>query len=169
MRSWFRILLFLCAAAGFAAEPVWVSVSSADRKLTFNAAEFAALPHNELVAADPHAKAEHHYQGVSLRELLNRLDAPAGKKIRGAALQLAVLVRGTDGYASVFSLTELDELYGNRTVLLAERDETGPFDAHNGPLRLVVAGDQLAARWVRNVVSIELITVGTVVPRPAHP
>ena len=161
-------LMFLLAAAGHAAE-TWLTLKSADRTLAFTAEEFAALPHSELTATDPHAKAEHRFTGVSLRDLFARFDVPTGKQIRGAALQFAVLVRGTDGYAAVFSLTELDELYGNRAALLAERDETGPLDGHYGPLRLVVPGDQLAARWVRNVASVELITVGPVVPRPTHP
>lgn len=169
MRLLFRVVLLLSAVAGFAAEPPLLTVTAADRKLAFTATEFAALPHTELTATDPHAKAEHRYGGVAVRELLARLDAPTGKAIRGAAQQLAVLVRATDGYATVFSLAELDEGYGNRQALLTDREDGNLLSERFGPLRLVVPGDQFAARWVRNVVSLELVTVGTVVPRPVHP
>lgn len=169
MRAVFRFLLLLLPIVGFAAEPAWLSVTAADRKLAFTREEFAALPHAELTAPDPHEKIEHRYSGVALRDLLARLEVPTGKSIRGAAQQLAVLVRGTDGYAVVFSLAELDEDYGRRQPLLADREDGTPLTERYGPLRLIVPGDQFAARWVRNVVAIELVTVGTVVPRPAHP
>lgn len=170
MRSLFRILLlFLPALGGLAAEPAWLTVTAAERQLAFTAAEFSALPRTELTATDPHAQAAHLYAGVSVRELLTRLGAPTGKAIRGAAQQLAVLVRGSDGYAAVFSLSELDAGYGNRQALLTDREDGAPLSERYGPLRLVVPGDEFAARWVRNVVSVELISVGTVVPRPARP
>ncbi len=161
-------LSLLLANAAAAVEPR-LTVQLPGHQQEFSAEQFAALPHHQLTATDPHAKVEHHYHGVLVRDLLTLLGAPAGEKIRGTALQLAVLVRGSDGYATVFSLAELDDAYGQRTLLLADRDEKGALDAHFRPLRLIVPGDQHAARWVRNVISLELVTVGSVVPRPNHP
>ncbi len=169
MRTAFRLILLLATAlGGFAADP-WLAATAADRQLAFTAEEFSALPRTELTATDPHAKAEHKYAGVAVRELLARLGVPTGKDIRGPAQQLAVLVRATDGYAVVFSLAELDPGYGNRPALLCDREDGNPLGERYGPLRLIVPGDQFAARWVRNVTSLELITVGAVAPRQAHP
>jgi len=166
MRLLFRLLL-PCLLPGWllATGPV-LTVTAPERSLAFTAAEFAALPRTELEAAEPHTKVGHRYAGVLLREFLHRLDVPRGKELRGAGQQLAVLVRGTDGYAVVFSAAELDEGFGNTPVLISDREDGAPWNERYGPLRLIVAGDQFAARWVRNVRSLELITVGTVVPRP---
>ncbi len=169
MRIAFRLALFLATAlAGFAADP-WLTIRTEDKQVSFTAEEFAALPRTELTAADPHAKAEHKYAGVSVRELLARLGAPTGKDIRGAGQQRAVLIRASDGYAVVFSLAELDPGYGNKPALLCDHEDGAVLSERYGPLRLVVPGDQFAARWVRNVVSLELVTVGAVAPRQSHP
>lgn len=170
MRPLLRLLpLLLLALTGFAAEPPLLTATRAEQRLAFTAAEFATLPRSEATASDPHAKTEHRYSGVTLREILTRLAVPTGKDIRGAAQQLAVLVRGADGYAVVFSLSELDAGYGDRQPLLCDREDGAPLSERHGPIRLIVPGDQFAARWVRNVSSIELITVGNVVARPKHP
>lgn len=162
-----RPLLFflLLSSPLLDAGPV-LTVGAPERSLAFTGEEFAALPRTELVAAEPHSQAEHRYAGVLLREFLHRLDVPRGKDLRGARQQLAVLVRGADGYAVVFSAAELDEGFGNTPVLISDREDGVPWNERYGPLRLIVAGDRFAARWVRNVTSIELVTVGTVVPRP---
>ena len=39
---------------------------------------------------------------------------------------------------------------------MADKMNGKPLDAHNGPLMLVVSEDKRPARWVRNLVSIDL-------------
>ncbi len=168
MRLLHLFLLFGLPALATAAPPL-LTVTSPGHRLDLTAAEFSALPRTELTATDPHEKTGHRYAGVPLHEFLQRLAVPQGKQLRGTALQLAVLVRGADGYSAVFSVAELDADFGNARVLVSDRADDTPWNARFGPLRLIVPGDRFAARWVRNVCSMELITVGTVVPRPPHP
>ena len=142
-----------------AAEPV-LKVVSLEKTLTFTAENLAALPHMEIVALDPHAQKEHRYTGVTVRELLARVGAPLGDKLRGAALQLVVVFRSRDNYAVAFALADFDEAFSNRTILLAEREDDKPLPENAVPFRLVAPGDKKAARWARMVASIEITPAG---------
>jgi hypothetical protein len=94
---------------------------------------------------------------VPLIELLKRAGVPTGEAIRGPELGKYVVVTGADGYRVVFALAELDPALTDWTVLLADRrnDSTLPDDAL--PYQLIVAGEKRPARWVRQVVSIEVV------------
>lgn len=162
----FVFLLIAFALRLAAAEPV-LKIVGPDRTISFTAAEFAALPHLELTVADPHTTVERRFSGVAVRELLARIAAPLGEKLRGPALQLAVIARGRDGYGVVFSLAEFDEAYNDRTILLAETEDGKPLAENAAPFRLIVPGDRKAARWARMIASLEIVSVGAVVPKPA--
>jgi hypothetical protein len=157
MTSCIRVLAFLALASGLsAAEPV-LTVTGPDRTLSFSAADFAALPHTEISAFDPHGKADHKYSGVAMGEILARAGAPMGDKLRGrAALQLVVIAHSRDGYAIVFALAEFDPAFSDRPVLLADAEDGKPLPDTAGPLRMVLPGDKKAARWARMVDSIEI-------------
>jgi len=70
-----------------------------------------------------------------------------------------VVVKAADGYQAVFALPELDPLFSKKVVLLADRRDGGPLSAKEGPYRLVVPDEARQARWVRQVISIELRTL----------
>jgi DMSO/TMAO reductase YedYZ molybdopterin-dependent catalytic subunit len=46
-------------------------------------------------------------------------------------------------------------------VLLADRRDEKSLSESQGPLRLVVPAEKMHARWVRQVVSLEIVRVGT--------
>ncbi len=167
MDFWFRFVIFLTTSAFLsAAEPV-LKITAPARTLELTAEEFVALPHQEITATEPHGKKEHHYAGVLLNELLSRVDAPLGEKLRGPALQWVVMVHSRDGYGVVFSLAEFDEAFGGRTILLADRDDGQPLAEKAAPFQLIVAGDKRAARWARMVSSIDLVAMNS--PAAATP
>jgi DMSO/TMAO reductase YedYZ molybdopterin-dependent catalytic subunit len=67
---------------------------------------------------------------------------------------LVVRVTGADGYAAVIALGEISPLLADRPILLADQLNGTPLPDH--ALRLVVPGDRLGARSVRDVVRIEI-------------
>jgi DMSO/TMAO reductase YedYZ molybdopterin-dependent catalytic subunit len=150
------LMASLLALPTHAAETV-LTVISPEQTLTLTADEFRALPHSEVTATDPHMKAEHRYSGVPLRDLLAKLGAPLGDKLRGPALQLAVVFHSKDGYSTLFALAEFDEAFSDRVILLADGEDGKPLPENAGPLRVVAPGDKRAARWARMVTSIELV------------
>jgi hypothetical protein len=169
MRPVLRLaFLALLAALGglraFAAEPV-LKLTSPDKTLAFTAAEFAALPHTAVTVPDPYNQLPRHFSGVEVRELLARLGLPLGDKLRGPALQLAVVFRAADGYGVVFALADFDDAFSTRTLLLADQEEGRPLDAKAAPLQLIAPGDKKAARWARMVTSIEIMSLAA--PRPS--
>ena len=141
-----------------AAAPVWaqgLKLSGADGQTAIlSPADIAALPHAPLSVTIEGKTTS--YDGVPLDVLLQRVGAPAGKALRGAALRDMVLVTGRDGYAAVFALAETDPGFRKGRILLADRADGQPLGDTAGPYRLVVEGDLRAARCVRMVTAIEV-------------
>jgi len=152
------LLVLGLAGSLSAAEPV-LKVSFAEKYLAFTGEEFAALPHNEMKVFEPHGQKEHVYSGVSVKELLARVGAPLGEKIRGSALRLAVNFRSRDGYSVIYALPEFDESFSTRTLLLADKEDGKALAENAAPFHLIAPGDKRAARWARMVTSIEIVTV----------
>jgi hypothetical protein len=145
-----------------AAEPV-LKIIGPEQTVFLTVQEFAALPHTELKAVEPHEQKERLYAGVALPELLTRVGAPLGEKLRGPALTLGVLVRCKDSYTVLYSLAEFDENFSSHTILIADGEDGQPPPAAAAPLRLVAPGDKRGARWARMVTTIEIVSVG---PKP---
>jgi hypothetical protein len=61
------------------------------------------------------------YEGVSLRDVLNRAGAPFGKDLRSKALANYILAKARDGYEVVFTLAELDADFANESILVADK------------------------------------------------
>lgn len=133
--------------------------------VTLDEKSLAAMP-RVTVQAGSHGDAPSAWEGVALVDVLRAEGAPLGKALRGDALANYVRVTATDGYQVVFGLGELDADMGAARVVLVDRHEGKPLDEKDGPLRLVVPGDQRAARWVRSVSTIELISASTRPPKP---
>jgi DMSO/TMAO reductase YedYZ molybdopterin-dependent catalytic subunit len=163
-----RLVLFgligMTVSPVFAAESVRY-LAPGKSPATLDEKALAAMP-RMTVQAGAHGDAPSAWEGVALLEVLRAQGAPLGKALRGDALANYVRVTATDGYQVVFGLGELDTDMGAAKVVLVDRHEGKPLDDKDGPLRLVVPGDQRPARWVRNVASIELIGASTRAPKP---
>jgi DMSO/TMAO reductase YedYZ molybdopterin-dependent catalytic subunit len=153
MRFLFVPLLFLtCRLAS--AQTLTVS-GEVTKPLTLDAAQFAALPHREVIATDRDGQ-EHRYAGVPLVDVLRQAGVTLGADLRGENLTKYLLVKAADGYQVLFALPELDPLFATRTILVADRVDGQPLPAGVGPYRLVVPGEKRPARWIREVRSLEV-------------
>jgi DMSO/TMAO reductase YedYZ molybdopterin-dependent catalytic subunit len=97
-----------------------------------------------------------------LIDLLKRSGVPTGEAIRGRELAKYVVVTGADGYRVVFALADLDSAFTDRTVLLADSRNGAALPDNALPFQLIVAGEKRPARWVRQVVSIEVLEASRV-------
>jgi hypothetical protein len=118
--------------------------------------DLKALPHTDATVHNPHSNADEAYSGVRLADLLTKVGAPLGADLRGAALADYIVVTGSDGYKTVLALAEADPSFHPGEVLVTDAMNGKPLDGHNGPFKLVVTEDKRPARWVRNLVGIEL-------------
>ncbi len=92
---------------------------------------------------------------MPLATLLAAVHAPLGSDMHGAAMTTGVIARGSDGYAVLLSLAEVDPAFHSGDVIVADARDGKPLDK-NGPMQLVVSEDKRPARWVRNLVAIEV-------------
>src|SRR5262249_16193144 len=82
--------------------------------------DFGKLPRQQVKARD-HEQNIVTFQGVLLRDVLQPLALQFGMELRGKALTIYMLVEAQDGYRVVFTLPELDSLFTDKIVLLADR------------------------------------------------
>jgi hypothetical protein len=117
--------------------------------------DFHALPHITITVHNSHTNVDETYSGVPLATLLQKVNAPLGKELRGEAMTSYVVAVGSDGYSVVLSLAEVDPEFHPGQVLVADAREGKPLEK-NGPFQLIVSDDKRAALWVHNLASIEL-------------
>ena len=122
----------------------------------FTPAEFKQLPHTTVTVHNEHTKADETYSGVRVADLLAKMDAPLGNKLRGAALSAYLVATGSDNYVAVIALAEADPSFHPGDVIVADAMNGQQLDVKSGPFKLVVTEDKRPARWVRNLVSLEL-------------
>ena len=121
------------------------------------AAEIAALPHQEISVND-HGRTVR-FEGVALRLVLDKTGVALGSSLRGERLSSCLLVEAADGYRVVFALSELDPGFTDRKVLLADEADGHPLSSKEGPFRIIVPGDKIMARWVRQVTTLKVVQV----------
>jgi len=94
------------------------------------------------------------YSGVPLSAILSKAGAPTGQALHGENLSKYLLVRCADGYEVLFSLAELDLVFTNREVILADSINGKPLPEAKGPLRIIVADEKTPARSSYQVVEL---------------
>jgi hypothetical protein len=133
-----------------------ISSYTSQQKLDLKPADLKALPHISVTVHNEHSNADESYSGVRVSDLLAKLGAPLGHDLRGAALGAYVVATGTDHYVAVIALAEVDTTFHSGEVIVADSMNGQPLDEKTGAFRLVVTEDKRPARWVRNLVSLEL-------------
>ncbi len=119
-------------------------------------AELKAMPRTTITVHNEHSKADETYTGVRVADLLAKMGAPLGKELRGIALSSYLVAIGSDGYVAVLALAEADPSFHSGEVIVADTMNGQPLDPKSGPFKLVVTEDKRPARWVRNLVYIQL-------------
>jgi hypothetical protein len=124
-------------------------------QMIFTAEDLAKLPPHSVTVQE-HGKAVK-YDGVLLHDVLARAGAPFGEQLRGKALSNYVLATGRDGYAVVYTLTEMDTAFSNGDLLLADKANGAPLPDTQGPFRIVATQDKKPARSLRMLERIDVV------------
>jgi hypothetical protein len=136
----------------------------------YTLSSLAALPAVQLTAAYKAGgtPVTDTYTGVSLWTLLNDAGLITDPNIKNDVLRQNVEAIGSDGYAAIFSLGEIDPMFGDQPDLVAYADTDGQLgpDGEDGFARIVVPGDTAGGRYVSNLVALEVFTAAPV-PEPA--
>ena len=67
-----------------------------------------------------------------------------------------LVVGAADGYRAVYSLTELDPAFSDKTVIIADMKDGKPLDVKNGPWQVIASNEKKHARWVRQVTTLRV-------------
>lgn len=152
-------LLVLLAGLPLAAGEISLQLSGiagrdgvAKPAVTLNASAFAALPHAKITVEN------HTYEGVPLHEILRRAGQPMGEELRAGLLARYIMASAHDGYRVIFSLPEVDPVFGNNGALVVDMIDGHPLPENRGPLSLVVPGEKRHARWVWGLERIEVMS-----------
>jgi DMSO/TMAO reductase YedYZ molybdopterin-dependent catalytic subunit len=122
---------------------------------SFTFADLKALPQKKLVVTDERG-AKVTYEGVAVSDLLRRAGVPLGKQLRGPLMALYLVVGGADGYRAVFALPEFDPDFTDRVIILADERDGHPLLPPEGPFRVIVPGEKRHARWVKQVITLDV-------------
>ena len=123
--------------------------------LVLEPSDLKAYPHATIKVHNDHTNADESYSGVALADLLSKQGAHLGKDLHGKALANYVVATGSDGYKVLLSVAEIDPAFHSGQVIVADQLDAIPFEK-DGPHKLIVSEDKRPARWVRNLVSIEI-------------
>lgn len=155
-----RLLLALFVLTGllFAQAPAAALAVQGDvaTPLSLTADDLAKMPRQTVSLPTPDG-GKTVYEGVLLRDILEKAGTPSGGKLRGKALTTYVLAMARDGYQVTFTLGELDPQFGNETILVADKRDGKPLNEKQGPLRLVCPNDKEGARSVRMIEKLQVV------------
>ncbi|MBO9733176.1 MAG: molybdopterin-dependent oxidoreductase [Chitinophaga sp.] len=121
--------------------------------LKLSSSDIAAMQQITVTATDKDGKA-HRYTGVPLYHILQQAGVTLGAQLRGANMTKYLLVKSADGYKVIFALPELDSIFTDRQILLANQVDGQPLPAEKGPFRIVVPGEKKPARWIWGVTAM---------------
>jgi hypothetical protein len=126
------------------------------RSTTITKAQIANLAHTTVDVRDHDKPAQ--FEVVPLAPLLAMAGIELGDSLRGPRMSDVLLVEAGDGYKVVFALAEVDPAFATREIILADKRDGKPLDAREGPWRIVAPGDKRPARWIRQVVTLKIIS-----------
>jgi DMSO/TMAO reductase YedYZ molybdopterin-dependent catalytic subunit len=164
MKNYFHskpaLTLYLCLSVSLFAytqTPTLKVEGEVEKPLSLTETDFARLPRTEVKGKDKDGK-EHTFSGVTLTELLKQAGAPSGGQLRGKNLAKYLLAEATDGYKAIFALPELDPEFTEQIIIVADKVDGNPLPKGEGPFRLVVPKDKKHARWIREIVSVRVLS-----------
>jgi hypothetical protein len=142
---------------GWSFSPVLVSGQIADPGI-YNLPETTPVTVESVTYQAAGVPVSDTYTGTTLWNLLADAGGVTTTTAKNDILSKYVIATGSDGYQAVFSLGEIDPMFGNQSVLVAYADTGGQLgpNASDGLARMVVPGDIAGGRYVSDLVSLQV-------------
>ena len=153
----------LCAgpliAAGpddaLAAATVLTVAGAVPAQLTLTAEDLAKMPRaTAALTSDGNTTT---YEGVLLYDILAKAGWQFGRGMTGKGMASYVIVIAKDGYQVVFSLAEIDPMFGGAKVIIADKADGAALPGREKPFRVVAPGEKMHARSIYSLVKIEVV------------
>lgn len=146
------LLFFLLSSGTVMAQKQMINISGTPDNSPIDPSTFKHIE----IKGKGHDGKEYIYSGVPLSDILQKSGVILADKARRDALGTYVVIRAKDNYRVIFSLSELDPLLATKTIILADSVDGKPLDGNDAPFQVIVPGEKLHARWIRQVTSIEV-------------
>ena len=98
------------------------------------------------------------YTGVLLWSVVQASIPISNTSFKNDVLRMFVLVHATDNYQVTVSMGEISPKFGHQPILLAYANDGKPLSNGDGAVELMVPGDSLAGRDVKNIDTIVVET-----------
>ena len=121
-------------------------------------ADLGSMPQTTLTVRNAHSQAQESYTGVAMSDLLTKAGFPSSRQNQQRLLHSYLRAQGSDFYFVLYSGTEIESNLHSGNVIVALQLNGGSLGA-DGHFKLVSSEDTRPARWVRNLVSLTLVTV----------
>lgn len=150
------LVLLTCAAQQPHTGADTLTLAGPGQQIKVTLGALKAMHQVTIKVMNNHEHVQQSYTGVPLVELMRKVGAPEAAGVRGKALSEYIVATGSDNYHAVLALAEIEPAFHPGTVLVADMLDGKPLDSKQGPLKLVVEEDHEPARWVHNLVGLEL-------------
>lgn len=153
LRSIAVLLFLLILQVGFAHGQQLTVEPEAGKKVVFQYADIAALPHVKVTVASTT------YEGIDLRAVLEKAGVEFGQTLRGKRLASCLLAEAVDGNQVVIALPELHPAFTDKQIALVFLKDGKPLDDKEGSYRIVIPSEKRMARWVRQVKALKIVNM----------
>jgi DMSO/TMAO reductase YedYZ molybdopterin-dependent catalytic subunit len=130
------------------------------RPRSYTLADLQRLPAidviHQCVAGDTHSVRSHAYRGVLLWSLLADAGIAVPPGTAPASLRSYVVAEGSDGFAVVIALAELDPEFNRRDAIVAYERDGQPLDQTLGMAQTIVPTDLTCERDVYHLARLEV-------------
>ena len=116
------------------------------------------MPQSTVTVHNAHTGRDETYTGVALSSLFDAAGLPFNKDTQRTYLRSYVRAQGTDFYFVLYSAAEMEsELNSARALVAISMD--GHDLGDDGEFKLVSSAEKRPARWVRNLISLSVVTL----------
>lgn len=134
-----------------------LTISGAVKQRTeLTVSDLRAMERVKVKASDRDGK-EREFEGVKLWDVIEKsllFDTKEHKQI----VNTCVVVKAKDGYQAVFALAEICPAISDKSVVLADQCDGKSLPETDGVLRIIVPGEKMHSRWVREVEVVSLLS-----------
>jgi len=135
--------------------PATITVSGVSgQTVAMNLADLLNLPRHTVKTTDHGTPVT--FEGVLLKDVLARVDLPAGDQFRKTAAAYYLVVQGGDGYRAVFAWSEIDATIMDKPLYLVAYRDGKPLSSADGPFELIAPGEKRNVRWVKQVTALAI-------------
>lgn len=139
--------------------PGSITVRTDKSTKVFTAADLAKITRHDYRILSEGTGDSSTVSGINMWDLLQAAGTPSAEASGRQRVVMYVRLAGADGQNAVVSLVEIDPSFSKRPVVIANQRDGKALDDVEGPWRVFIPDDQRHARWIRGLVSLEVVTL----------